>query len=117
MAETTTNYSFNKRGLGHPVRDNDVGVNLDLIDAAIKAREDEIATIHSEGASTFAGPSGQTITHNLNISDYDVSIKQSADGGGAVGEIWVTGEAVNSFVVRNSGIAVTAFTWLVHRQT
>ena len=41
----TTNYSFNKRALGHPVRDDDEGVNLDLIDAAIKAREDEIATL------------------------------------------------------------------------
>ena len=41
----TTNYSFVKRALGHPVRDDDIGSNLDLIDSAIKAREDAIATL------------------------------------------------------------------------
>ena len=44
MGETTPNYSFKKRNLGHPVRDDDIGDNLDLIDAAIKARADAIAT-------------------------------------------------------------------------
>ena len=37
----TTNYSFVKRKIGHPVRDDDIGDNLELIDTAIKAREDE----------------------------------------------------------------------------
>lgn len=121
---TTVNYGFEKHHFGYPVQDAKLGDNLDLIDTVIKARENEIDVLvlnqdamHSEGASTFAGPSGRTITHNLNISDYDVSIKLSADGGGAIGEIWVTDEAVNSFVVRNSGSGVTAFTWCVHRQT
>lgn len=41
MADVTANYSFKKRKIGHPVRDDDVGDNLVLIDAAIKAREDE----------------------------------------------------------------------------
>lgn len=83
----------------------------------IKAENIPLNEIHAEGNSTFAGSSGQTITHNLNISNYDVGIKPSVDGGGAVGEIWVTDEAVNSFVVRNSGSAVTAFTWTVHTRT
>ena len=37
----TTNYSFVKRKMGQPIRDDDLGDNLDLIDTAIKAREDE----------------------------------------------------------------------------
>lgn len=113
----TTNYSFAKRALGHPVRDDDIGDNLDLIDSAIKAREDEIAAIHTEGASTFAGSGGQTITHNLNLATYSVSIESSADGSGAIGEVWVTDESLNSFIVRNSGSAVTAFTWTMHTRT
>lgn len=73
--------------------------------------------IHAEGSSNFAGPSGVTITHNLNLSDYDVSIKPSADGAGAIGEWWVTGVAANTFVVHNSGAGVTAFTWIIHNRT
>ena len=45
MGETTANYSFKKRNLGHPVRDDDIGDNLDLIDVAIKARADAIASL------------------------------------------------------------------------
>lgn len=37
----TANYSFEKHEFGYPVRDDELGANLDLIDAAIKAREDE----------------------------------------------------------------------------
>ena len=49
---TTDNYNFKKSKLGHPVRDDDIGENLDKIDAAIKDREDEIDTLDSthEGA-------------------------------------------------------------------
>lgn len=38
---TTTNYGFVKQEFGYPVRDDELGSNLDLIDAEIKAREDE----------------------------------------------------------------------------
>lgn len=38
---TTTNYSFKKSKLGHPVRDDDIGENLDMIDTEIKKREDK----------------------------------------------------------------------------
>ena len=38
---TTDNYGFVKHHFGYPVRDDELGDNLDLIDAAIKAREDE----------------------------------------------------------------------------
>ena len=67
-----------------------------------------------EGTSNFAGPGGATITHNLSLNEYAPSIIPTADGGGAVGEIWITDVAVDSFVVRNSGAAVTGFTWIVH---
>ena len=38
---TTTNYGFAKQIFGYPVRDDELASNLDLIDAEIKAREDE----------------------------------------------------------------------------
>jgi len=48
MAETTTtNYSFKKKALGHPLRDTYTAPNLDLIDAAIKAREASIDALEA----------------------------------------------------------------------
>lgn len=73
--------------------------------------------VHAEGASNFAGPGGVTITHSLNLANYTPSIAPTADPAGALGEVWITDIAVNSFVVRNSGIAVTAFTWIIHNRT
>ena len=73
--------------------------------------------VHAEGTDNFAGSGGVTITHNLNLSNYTPSIVPTADAAGALGEIWITDIAVNSFVVRNSGIAVTGFTWTVHNRT
>jgi hypothetical protein len=73
--------------------------------------------LHAEGSSNFAGPGGVTITHSLNLSNYTPSIILTADAAGALGEVWVTDKAVNSFVVRNSGIAVTGFTWIIHNRT
>ena len=67
-----------------------------------------------EGTSNFAGPSGVTITHSLNLSEYAPAIVPTEDGAGAIGDVWCTGVSVNSFVVRNSGIAVTGFTWILH---
>lgn len=43
----TTNYSFKKEKLGHPVRDDNIGDNLDLIDTAIKARADAITALEN----------------------------------------------------------------------
>jgi hypothetical protein len=73
--------------------------------------------IHAEGSSNFAGPGGVTITHNLNLSNYTPTVVPTADAAGALGEVWFTDIAVNSFVVRNSGIAVTGFTWTIHNRT
>ena len=73
--------------------------------------------LHADGSSNFAGPSGVTITHNLNLSNYTPSIIPTADGAGAIGEIRISDVAVNSFVVHNSGSAVTAFTWVIHNRT
>jgi len=72
---------------------------------------------HKEGSSNFAGPGGVTITHNLNLANYTPTITATADGAGAIGEIWITGKAADSFVVRNSGAGVTAFTWIIHNRT
>ena len=73
--------------------------------------------IHAEGSSNFAGPGGVTITHSLNLANYTPTIIPTADGAGAIGEWWITDKAVNSFVVRNSGSGVTAFTWIIHNRT
>lgn len=83
----------------------------------IRAEDIPLNELHAEGTSCFAGSGGVTITHSLNLADYDVSIKPSADGGGAIGEWWVTDMAVNTFVVRNSGSGITAFTWVIHNRT
>ena len=136
----TTNYNFKKTKLGHPVRDDDIGDNLALIDTEIHNRETDITTNTGNittntgnittntadiaaiiegvtvwaGTSNFAGADGATITHNNNLSNYTASIIQTdADPVGSVGEIWVTDIAVNSFVVRNSGSAITSFTWVI----
>lgn len=66
------------------------------------------------GSSNFAGQGGVTVTHNLNLVNYRPHILPTADGGGAIGEIWVTDIAVNSFVVRNSGSAITTFSWVIY---
>ncbi len=83
----------------------------------IEAENIPVDELHAEGSSNFAGPGGVTITHSLNLANYDVSIKPSTDGSGAIGEVWVSDMAVNSFVVRNSGSAATTFTWIIHNRT
>jgi hypothetical protein len=84
---------------------------------SISAYKIGLNEIHAEGTSSFAGPSGVTITHSLNLSNYTPTITPTEDGAGAIGDVWFTSIGVNSFVVRNSGIAVTAFTWLIHNRT
>ena len=84
-----------------------------LIDASMIGLDE----LHADGSSNFAGPGGVTITHNLNLANYAPHIIPTADGAGAIGEIWVTDIAVNSFVVRNSGSGVTGFTWVIHNRT
>lgn len=86
-------------------------------DTSIDASMIGLNEIHAEGTSNFAGSGGVTVTHSLNIADYNVSVEPSADGAGAIGEIWDTDIAVNSFVVRNSGAGVAAFAWIVHNRT
>lgn len=66
------------------------------------------------GSSNFAGPGGVTVAHNLNLANYRPHIDPIADGGGAIGAIWITDVGVNSFVVRNSGSATTAFSWVIY---
>lgn len=65
------------------------------------------------GTSNFAGPGGVTITHNLDLANYRPHIDQT-ETSGATGEIWITDVAVNSFVVRNSGIGLAAFSWIIY---
>lgn len=86
--------------------------DVEIIASMIKLNE-----LHAEGTSNFAGPGEITVTHSLNLSNYMPTVIPSEDGAGAIGEIWITDVAVNSFVVRNSGIAVTGFSWVVHNRT
>lgn len=70
--------------------------------------------MHVGGASNFAGTGGVTITHNINYADYIPDVIPTGDSS-AVGAIWITDVAVNTFVVRNSGSGVSAFTWSIHK--
>ena len=65
----------------------------------------------------FGGNAGITITHNLDLSNYAVEVFPTENGAGAIGEIWITDIADNSFVVRNTGSATTEFTWVVYDRT
>jgi hypothetical protein len=71
--------------------------------------------IQTKGTSNFAGPGGVSVVHDLNWISYGLSIISTTDPSGAVGNIWITDITANSFVVRNSGSAVTAFTYVVNR--
>jgi len=66
-----------------------------------------------KGSSSFAGSGGVTITHNLNIADYTPLIIPTTDPGGQLGAVFVTDITSNSFVVRNTGSAVTGFDWII----
>jgi hypothetical protein len=70
---------------------------------------------HVEGTSNFAGPGGVTVTHSLNLANYIPDVIPSADSG-AVGTIWIMDVAVDTFIVRNSGSGVSAFTWSIHKR-
>ncbi len=83
----TTNYSLVKRKIGHPVRDDDVGDNLDLIDAAIKAREDETDGITVTSNTWAVEKATITLTGATKINldgPIDITGKLALDGmGGA----------------------------------
>ena len=67
-----------------------------------------------KGASSFAGDNGVTITHNINISGgYTPIIIPTEDPNGQLGAVYVTDIETNSFKVKNTGGASTAFTWLI----
>jgi hypothetical protein len=70
---------------------------------------------YNKGNSVFAGSGGQTVPHTKGDTDYVPCIIPSADSGGALGEWWITDKANTSFVVRNSGSALTAFEWTIPR--
>jgi hypothetical protein len=74
-----------------------------------------MSIVHEKGDSNFGGPSGVTITHNLNLADYIPDVIPIEDSV-AVGRIWITDIAVNSFVVRNTGSSVSAFKWSTHKR-
>lgn len=63
-------------------------------------------------ASTFAGASGRTITHNYGHTNYQLVINPTADSQGLLGEVWIS-KAANTAVIYNSGAAVTAFDYTV----
>jgi len=63
-------------------------------------------------SSTFAGPSGVTITHNYGHTNYHVLVKPTEDPKGAIGDVWVS-KSANTVVVYNSGSATTAFEYVI----
>lgn len=64
------------------------------------------------GSSTFNSISGRVITHNLNSTEYIVTVTPTADPSGQAGEIWVT-KALNTCTVYNSGSSTVAFDYLI----
>ncbi|MCK4529375.1 hypothetical protein KAW18_18580, partial [candidate division WOR-3 bacterium] len=74
-----------------------------------------------KGASSFGGSGGGggggggvLITHNLNISgDYTPLIIPTENPNGHLGAVYVTDITTNSFTIKNTGSASTAFTWLI----
>ena len=66
-----------------------------------------------EGSSTFAGPSGITITHNKYLSNYIPFITSTGDAEAAVGEIYINSIGLNFFMVYNSGHGRSEFRWLI----
>ncbi len=64
------------------------------------------------GSSTFAGPAGRTITHDLGHTDYNVAVTPTDDPLGFLGEVWVI-KSANAVVVYNSGSATTSFEWRI----
>lgn len=78
MADTTVNYSFKKRKIGHPVRDDDVGDNLDLIDAAIKAREDEMDTMEALADGKIIVGNGSDVATDVSMAG-DITIDNSGN--------------------------------------
>jgi len=113
MSENTPNLDLAKPDRGEINWDSSLNSNFDILDASYGNLVASSLFNFFKGASNFAGPSGKTVTHNLNLADYIPTIISTSDGGGAIGEIWVTDIAANSFVIRNSGSGVTAFTWII----
>ncbi|MFA7462676.1 MAG: hypothetical protein WCY59_06015 [Anaerovoracaceae bacterium] len=64
------------------------------------------------GASTFAGMTGQTITHNLGHQNYKFLILQTASPAGFLGEVYAI-KANNTTVIYNTGSATGAFEYLI----
>ena len=64
------------------------------------------------GASTFAGSTGQTITHSLGHQNYKVAITSTANPGGFLGEVYII-KSDNTIVVYNSGTATGAFEYII----
>lgn len=69
---------------------------------------------HVEGTDNFAGPGGVTITHT-SVANYIPDIIPTANPGD-VGGVWITDVTATTFVVRNTGIGVSTFTWSVHKR-
>lgn len=93
------------------------GTNAEVI-AAREGKASLLANVQSlrlstlSGSSTFAGPAGQTITHNLGHTNYRVRITPTVDPAGYLGEDWVV-KSANTFVVYNSGKSKVAFDWQI----
>lgn len=78
MGDTTTNYTFKKRKLGHSVRDDDIGDNLDLIDTAIKARETEIDALEALADGKILVGNGDGVASDVGMSG-DVTILNTGE--------------------------------------
>jgi hypothetical protein len=96
--------------------------NISIEDTANKFTatnvEDALAELKNltppSGSGIFNSTTGVTITHNVGVSSYRVSITPTSNSNGTLGEYWVESKTVNTFVVKNSGSNTTCtFDWIL----
>lgn len=71
--------------------------------------------IKTQGIASFGGPKGSRVIvrGKTTFGNYTVHIQPVENPCGELGEVWVSEQSINSFLVHNSGNANTAFRYTV----
>lgn len=80
--------------------------NTDIINLKTKS-------IKKSGSSTFNSTEGIVITHNLNTSNYNVTITPTSNPNGQLGEVWVVKDLNNMTVFCSGTTKVTTFDYII----
>jgi hypothetical protein len=106
--EETSNYKLVKASLGHSVRDVDIGSNLELIDAALKASADEIFALKAAllyGITTYYPliENGGTIVKDYSQYSNDGILKNGPVWGINDGVVGLTFDGVDDYIEDSKG--------------